>query len=179
MVISILGMGFVFSLLGIASDYVPAAAAGPVFALAFFWSVAELIVRDKGNWKAVHPGARVLVCLVLWLSAVSTLETAVRGAPRPHAASRRRRIPPLRRRLRRHLRPHPPAAQRRHRLEAVLGGPHPPAAQPRHRLEAVPAPPSPGVVHPAPVQTQPAAAEMGGDEKGHVFREFYTPGTAQ
>lgn len=39
--------------------------------MAFFWSLAELIVRGKCNWKAgIHPGAHVVACLVLSLSAV-------------------------------------------------------------------------------------------------------------
>lgn len=59
----------------------------------------------------------------------SKRETDGRGVPRPRAASHRPRIHPLRRRLRRHPRPHPPAAQRRHRLEAVLGPPPPPPPQ--------------------------------------------------
>ncbi|KID84188.1 hypothetical protein MGU_08602 [Metarhizium guizhouense ARSEF 977] len=71
MVMSFIGMGFVFFLLGVEPYYTPALSAGPVFAVAFFWSLVELIVRRKRGWKAdIHPGAHVVVCLVLWLSAV-------------------------------------------------------------------------------------------------------------
>ncbi|KAK2616683.1 hypothetical protein QQS21_000295 [Conoideocrella luteorostrata] len=80
LIISIIGIGFSFSLLARSSSslysedydiYLPALSAGPVFILAFLWSLAELIVRCARKWKAgIHPGAHVGVCLCLWIGAV-------------------------------------------------------------------------------------------------------------
>ncbi|KAG6010167.1 hypothetical protein E4U21_007644 [Claviceps maximensis] len=80
---SVIGVGFAFSLLatGMNADrfsdydyfnyYIPSLSAGPVFILAFLWSMTEIIVRCSRKWKAgIHPGAHVGVCLCLWMSAV-------------------------------------------------------------------------------------------------------------
>ncbi|KAF5128553.1 hypothetical protein E5D57_009494 [Metarhizium anisopliae] len=73
MVMSIIGMAFDFSLVRITARVYRASAvvAALLFIMAFFWSLAELIVRGKCNWKAgIHPGVHVVVCLVLSLFAV-------------------------------------------------------------------------------------------------------------
>ncbi|OAA35543.1 hypothetical protein NOR_07928 [Metarhizium rileyi] len=89
LVVSIIGMGFSFSLLGRAvnrsyrsrtgyyyydddyDNYLPAVTVGPIFAVAFLWSLVELIVRCARKWKAgIHPGAHVGVCLCIWLAAL-------------------------------------------------------------------------------------------------------------
>ncbi|KID61755.1 hypothetical protein MAN_08994, partial [Metarhizium hybridum] len=70
MVMSFIGM--VLSLLRVTWNFLLAVAAGPVFAVAFSWNLAELIVRSKSKWKTgIHPSAHVVVCLFLWLSALS------------------------------------------------------------------------------------------------------------
>ncbi|KAK8912786.1 hypothetical protein VCV18_012127 [Metarhizium anisopliae] len=70
MVMSFIGM--VLSLVRVTWNFLSAVVAGPVFAVAFFWNLAELIVRSKSKWKTgIHPGAHVVVCLFLWLSALS------------------------------------------------------------------------------------------------------------
>ncbi|EFY95898.1 hypothetical protein X797_010891 [Metarhizium robertsii] len=82
MAMSIIGMGFDFSLVRITGGmyHVSAAVATLLFIMAFFWSLAELIVRGKCNWKAgIHPGVHVVVCLVLSLFAAfigATLATS-------------------------------------------------------------------------------------------------------
>ncbi|KHN93750.1 uncharacterized protein MAM_08391 [Metarhizium album ARSEF 1941] len=87
MVMSIIGMGFAFSLLAKAvdrtlrttrhgysdnfNDYLPAMSASPIFAASCLWSLVEMVVRCARSWKAgIHPGAHVGVCLCLWLAAV-------------------------------------------------------------------------------------------------------------
>ncbi|KAG5973440.1 hypothetical protein E4U55_000556 [Claviceps digitariae] len=83
LVMSVIGIGFAFSLLtrGMKSDrysdydyldyYIPSLSAGPIFILAFLWSLAEAVVRCSRHSKAgIHPGAHVGVCLCLWMSAV-------------------------------------------------------------------------------------------------------------
>ncbi|KJK75340.1 hypothetical protein H634G_09358 [Metarhizium anisopliae BRIP 53293] len=77
MVMSFIGM--VLSLVRVTWNFLSAVVAGPVFAVAFFWNLAELIVRSKSKWKTgIHPGAHVVVCLFLWLSALSLCDPNVK-----------------------------------------------------------------------------------------------------
>ncbi|KAG8410353.1 hypothetical protein J3459_017163 [Metarhizium acridum] len=240
MIVSIIGMGFAFSLLGKAMNrpyssrygyyydsfdyYLPAVSVGPVFAVAFLWSLVELIVRCSRNWKAgIHPGAHVGVCLCLWLGAVivgALLAVFVAqpwyyescssssGSSDSYGSCSRYSDPMfvgstvLALLLAAvefilfviacadtHVR------NRWKRSVVIASTPYwapPPqgwyVAPGQQQQQFVPMgqPPTtqvhPTMAAPAPVQTQPAAAaaaEMGGDEKGHAIREFYTPGTAQ
>ncbi|POR33501.1 Uncharacterized protein TPAR_06283 [Tolypocladium paradoxum] len=84
-VLSIVGLGFGFSLLSYGPRFdgaVGAIAGCPIFVIALVWSVAEEITRWVRNWgHGIHPGAHVGVSLFLWLccAVVGSLMSAFVG----------------------------------------------------------------------------------------------------